>query len=84
MDEVTLLDLTAVARVLGLSTQGDALDAGVSPRGYRLLSGIPRVPPAVLASLIQHLVNLTGLPASTPSALPSFPGVGCARRALPV
>ena len=33
-----LLDLTQVARVLGFSTAGDALDAAVSPSGYRLLT----------------------------------------------
>ena len=44
LDEVALLDLSAVARVLGINTFGDALDAAVSPRGYRLLAGIPRVP----------------------------------------
>jgi diadenylate cyclase len=79
LDEVTLLDLTAVARVLGLSTYGDALDAGVSPRGYRLLSGIPRVPAAVLDRLIQHFGNLQGLLAATAADLQAVEGVGEAR-----
>jgi diadenylate cyclase len=65
--------------VLGLPTQGDALDAGVSPRGYRLLSGIPRVPPAVLDRLIQHFVNLQGLLAATAADLQAVDGVGEAR-----
>ena len=79
LDEVTLLDLTAVARVLGLSTYGDALDAAVSPRGYRLLAGIPRVPPAVLDRLIQHFGNLQGLLAATAADLQAVDGVGEAR-----
>src|ERR1700712_1211997 len=79
LDEVTLLDLTAVARVLGLSTYGDALDAGVSPRGYRLLAGIPRVPATVLDRLIQHFGNLQGLLAATAADLQAVEGVGEAR-----
>ena len=68
-----------MARVLGLSTYGDALDAGVSPRGYRLLAGIPRVPPAVLDRLIQHFGNLQGLLAATAADLQAVEGVGEAR-----
>ena len=79
LDETALLDLTVVARVLGLSTYGDALDAGVSSRGYRLLAGIPRVPPAVLERLIQHFGNLQGLLAATAADLQAVDGVGEAR-----
>jgi len=74
-----LLDLSAVARVLGINTTGDALDSAVSPRGYRLLAGIPRVPPAVLDRLIQHFGNLQGLLAATAADLQAVDGVGEAR-----
>ena len=79
LDEVALLDLSAVARVLGINTTGDALDSAVSPRGYRLLAGIPRVPPAVLDRLIQHFGNLQGLLAATAADLQAVDGVGEAR-----
>jgi diadenylate cyclase len=79
LDEAALLDLTAVARVLGLPTQADALDVPVSPRGFRLLAGIPRVPPAVLDRLIQHFGNLQGLLAATAADLQAVEGVGEAR-----
>ena len=79
LDEVALLDLSAVARVLGINTVGDALDSAVSPRGYRLLAGIPRVPPAVLDRLIQHFGNLQGLLAATAADLQAVDGVGEAR-----
>ena len=51
----------------------------VSPRGYRLLAGIPRVPPAVLDRLIQHFGNLQGLLAATAADLQAVDGVGEAR-----
>jgi diadenylate cyclase len=40
-----LLDLGSVSRALGLGGC-DALDAAVSPRGYRLLAKVPRLPPS--------------------------------------
>jgi len=79
LDEVDLLDLTSVARTLGLPTQSDALDAPVSPRGHRLLAGIPRLPPAVLDRLITHFGNLQGLLAATAADLQEVEGVGEAR-----
>jgi diadenylate cyclase len=39
-----LLDLTAVARTLGFGGTPESLDAATSPRGYRLLSRVPRLP----------------------------------------
>ena len=79
LDEDAVFELGSIARVLGLSTQGDALDAPVSPRGYRLLSTIPRLPPTVLERLIQHFGNLQGLLAATAADLQAVDGVGEAR-----
>ena len=69
----------AIARSLGLSTMGDALDAAASPRGYRLLATIPRLPPTVLDRLIAHFGNLQGLLAATAADLQAVDGVGEAR-----
>ncbi|MCR6492373.1 DNA integrity scanning diadenylate cyclase DisA [Cellulomonas sp. P24] len=44
LDATELLDLAHIAMVLGLPGGGDALDAAVGPRGYRLLSRVPRIP----------------------------------------
>lgn len=79
LDEEQLLDLTAVARVLGLPTATEALDMPVNPRGYRLLSGIPRLPPTVLHRLISHFGNLQALLAATAADLQAVEGVGDAR-----
>ena len=38
-----LVDIAAVARALGLG-QGEHLDGAVTPRGYRLLAKVPRLP----------------------------------------
>lgn len=77
--ELDLLDLGAIARVLGHATQGDALDGPVSTRGHRLLAGIPRLPPTVLDRLIVHFGNLQGLLAATAADLQAVEGIGEAR-----
>ncbi|MDR1294347.1 MAG: DNA integrity scanning diadenylate cyclase DisA, partial [Bifidobacteriaceae bacterium] len=46
-DQAALLELNAPARVLGLTESTADLDSPVSPRGYRLIHRIPRVPPAI-------------------------------------
>jgi diadenylate cyclase len=52
-----LLDPGAVAGVLGLE-DGSRLEAGVQCRGYRLLSRIPRIPPAVVAAIVERFGTL--------------------------
>lgn len=55
-----LLDLAAVAGAIGLSTPG-GLGQHASPRGYRLLGQIPRLPQAVADDLIEHFGSLQKL-----------------------
>lgn len=79
LDEVAVLDLGEVARRLGHSPGAEGLDATVSPRGYRLLSGIPRVPPVILDRLIGHFGTLQNLLGATAADLQEVDGVGEAR-----
>ncbi len=55
-----LLDLAAVATAIGLGV-ADGLDQHVTSRGYRLLGQIPRLPPAIADSLIEHFGGLQKL-----------------------
>jgi diadenylate cyclase len=52
-----LLDSTTVAAVLGF-TGPDALEELASPRGYRLLALVPRIPRAAVDALIGHFGGL--------------------------
>ena len=79
LEEPALLDLTVIAREMGYPTGTDVLDNHVSPRGYRLLATIPRVPPAILDRLVAHFHNLQGLLAATAGDLQEVDGVGEAR-----
>ena len=71
-----LLDLASVARLMGYSVVGDALDAAVSPHGYRLLSKVPRLPGAIVDRLVEHFGSLQKLLAAGLEDLQAVDGVG--------
>jgi diadenylate cyclase len=74
-----LIDLGAVAKALGFAATGEALDATVSPRGYRLLARVPRLPAAVVDRLVDHFGSLQRLLGATVEDLQAVDGVGDAR-----
>jgi len=76
LDSTQLLDHGHIARVLGLPGGGDALDAAVGPRGYRLLSMVPRLPPAIVDRVITHFGSLQKLLAAGIEDLMMVEGVG--------
>ncbi len=69
-----LLDLTTVAEVIGFRGP-DTLDCPVSPRGYRLLAKVPRLPSLVVEQLVEHFGGLQKLLAATVSDLQAVGGV---------
>jgi diadenylate cyclase len=71
-----LLDLASVAKIMGYSVVGDALDAAVSPHGFRLLSKVPRLPGAIVDRLVEHFGSLQKLLAAGLEDLMAVDGVG--------
>lgn len=71
-----LVDLAQVARVMGFNSAGDALEAAVSPKGYRLLSKVPRLPGAIIERLVEHFGDLQKLLAANLDDLMTVDGVG--------
>ena len=71
-----LVDLGQVARVLALTVGSESLDGAVSPRGYRLLSKIPRLPGAIVDRLVEHFDGLQKLLAAGIEDLMTVDGVG--------
>jgi diadenylate cyclase len=71
-----LLDLEVIARVCGFGSAADVLDTAVSPRGYRLLARVPRLPAAVIDRLVDHFGGLQKLLAATIDDLQLVEGVG--------
>jgi diadenylate cyclase len=74
-----LLDLMVVAKALGYPATSDALEAAVSPRGYRLLAKVPRLPGPVIDRLVDHFGGLQKLLGATVDDLQTVDGVGDAR-----
>jgi diadenylate cyclase len=71
-----LLELPAIAKVVGFPSSGDSLDAPVSPRGYRLLAKVPRLPRTVVDRLVEHFASLQKLLAAGIDDLQAVEGVG--------
>src|SRR6059058_3967151 len=63
--QADLLDLTLLARIIGYQATADALDSPVSPRGYRLLAKVPRLPRTVVDRLVEHFASLQKLLAAS-------------------
>lgn len=71
-----LLDLAAVARALSLGTGPDALESPVSPRGYRILAKVPRLPQLVVDRIVDHFGGLQKLLHADIEELLAVEGVG--------
>lgn len=78
-----LLDLVAIGKLVGFAGTPASLDLAVSPRGYRLLSKIPRLPFQLPAHVIDNLVKsfgtLHGIIHASLDDLDKVEGVGEAR-----
>jgi diadenylate cyclase len=71
-----LIDLGAVAKAIGFPGTVDALDAAVSPHGFRLLAKVPRLPGSIVERLVEHFGSLQRLLGATVEDLQAVDGVG--------
>jgi diadenylate cyclase len=72
-----LLDLRVVAATVGLSEPEDVdLDVSVTPRGYRLLTKLPRLPERVVDAMVGRFATLPRLLRATANDLDGVGGLG--------
>jgi diadenylate cyclase len=71
-----LLDFGRLAELLGYDRKLNTLDHPVSPRGYRILGRIPRLPKLVVKEIVDEFEGLDGILAATDAELESVDGVG--------
>jgi diadenylate cyclase len=71
-----LLDLGSLAQALGQSDLGDGFEELVAPRGYRLLSRIPRLPDRTVDRLVNKFGSLQRLMSATLVDLDDVEGIG--------
>ncbi|MCX7620270.1 MAG: DNA integrity scanning diadenylate cyclase DisA [Acidimicrobiales bacterium] len=76
LDTDQLLDLKQVAGMLHLPEGVNDLDAPVQPKGYRLLSRVPRLPDTVISNIVERFGNLPKIMRATIDDLDEVEGVG--------
>lgn len=74
-----LLDLTNIAKILGYGNTINDLDKSVTPRGYRALSKIPRLPASVIDNLVNQFNNFQKTLKASSEQLDDVEGIGEAR-----
>jgi diadenylate cyclase len=70
-----LVDIASVAAALGLGAS-EHLDGAVTPKGYRLLAKVPRLPSTVVDRLVDHFGSLQKLLSAGIDDLQAVDGVG--------
>jgi diadenylate cyclase len=75
IDSAALVELGSVAEAMRIGNE-DSLDTPLSPRGYRLLAKVPRLPGTVVDRLIDHFGNLQKLLGASVDDLQAVEGVG--------
>jgi len=74
-----LLDLGLIVRLLGYGGTLNNLDVPVTPRGYRVLHKIPRLPAAVIENMIKVFNTLPEILEASSEELDDVEGIGAVR-----
>jgi diadenylate cyclase len=74
-----LLDFDRLGELLGLARGVNVLDHAMQPRGYRVLSRIPRLPESVVRKVVADFESLDAVVRATQRDLEAVEGVGAVR-----
>ncbi|HET8528054.1 MAG TPA: DNA integrity scanning diadenylate cyclase DisA [Gaiellaceae bacterium] len=74
-----LLEFDRLGELLGLARGLNALDHAMQPRGYRILSHIPRLPESVVRRVVEALGSLDAVVRASQRDLEAVEGVGAVR-----
>jgi diadenylate cyclase len=74
-----LLEFERLTELLGYPRNINPLDYSVSPRGFRVLAHIPRIPPAVIERVVADMDGLDAIVRASQRDLEAVQGVGAAR-----
>lgn len=78
LSQTELLDLDLIAKVIGYSGE-PLVDTLISPKGYRVLSKVPRIPSNVIENLINHFSDFNEIIEADIDELDKVEGIGEAR-----
>ncbi|MEA1959834.1 MAG: DNA integrity scanning diadenylate cyclase DisA [Bacillota bacterium] len=71
-----IADPLVIARALAIGNSNSHLEQQVSPRGYRMLNKIPRIPPSVIENLIERFNLLDHVLRASIEELDDVDGIG--------
>lgn len=71
-----LVDLTKIAKIMGFSGYNENLDKPTSPRGYRLLSKIHKLPQGIIYNLIEYFGSFQAILSASIEELDKVEGIG--------
>lgn len=75
----SLLEAETLQGLLGFPRSATPIETVVSPRGYRALSQIPRIPPGVIRHVVSELEGLDAIARASLRELEAVEGVGSVR-----
>ncbi|MDD6793885.1 MAG: DNA integrity scanning diadenylate cyclase DisA [Clostridiaceae bacterium] len=78
LTQTELLDLEAISKVIGYGSES-LVETLISPKGYRMLSKVPRIPANVIENLINQFKDLTSIIDAEIEDLDKVEGIGEAR-----
>lgn len=79
LDYPRLLEFEELTELLGFPRETNPLDQAVQPRGYRVLSRIPRLPDAVIRHIVRDFQSLDAVIRASHRDLEAVDGVGSVR-----
>ncbi len=79
LDDEALYDEEVLAKTLHLATAMTDLDENLEPRGYRLLSALPRLSAPVVDAVVERFESLQRVLRATVEELETVEGLGAAR-----
>lgn len=71
-----LLELTSIAKILGLGANISTLDIPISSRGYRILNKVPRLPMSIIENLVMNFKKLQRTLNASIEELDDVEGIG--------
>jgi diadenylate cyclase len=71
-----MMEISSFLRVLGYTVNVSSLEESVSPRGFRILSKIPRLPVPIISNLVKHFHSLPRIMMATIEELDEVDGIG--------
>ncbi len=71
-----MLETESLVRLLGYAINTNPLEEPVSPRGYRILNKVTRLPSGVIENLVEHFQSLPQIMMATIEELDEVDGIG--------